>query len=151
MINEHAVEVLELIRLLTHGVETVKVGLTCWNQRIAPVFDVSREILVVEIEAGCVVGHSRQVLPPESGWLKAKRVKEMGINIFICGAISRPMHDFIISQGIEVWTFIAGDLQEVIDAWIQGNLSENSFAMPGCGRNRRRRRCRAENRFKHYE
>jgi ABC-type phosphate/phosphonate transport system substrate-binding protein len=46
----------------------------------------------------------------------------------------------IIASGIQVKPFVAGDLREVIQAWLSGNLEQDAFAMPGCcghGRGRR--------------
>ena len=119
----------------------MKAGLSCWNQRIAPVLDVARELLVVEIEAGRIITYTREELPQESGWHKAKRLHELGIDILICGAISKSMQNFVEGQGINIHPFIAGNLEEIIDAWICGKLSEQRFNMPGCGRRRRRRHC----------
>jgi len=128
----------------------VKAGISSWNQRIAPVFDVSREMLVVEIESGRIVGHSRQELPRESGWYKVDRLNKLSIDTLICGAISRPMQELITAQGIKVHSFIAGNIEEVKEAWLHDRLVEKRFAMPGCGHGRKRRRCggRFDQRFK---
>ena len=54
--------------------------------------------------------------------------------MLICGAISRPASVAAKSCGIEVHSFIAGTVREVIEAWLAGRLEERVFAMPGCGR-----------------
>jgi hypothetical protein len=46
----------------------------------------------------------------------------------------------ITAYGIEVIAFIAGDLQEVIEAWLCGKLAgSDKYRMPGCRRTRGRR------------
>ena len=49
----------------------------------------------------------------------------------VCGAVSRPP-DTVASYGIQVIPFVAGDLREVIGAWLSGNLESDTFVMPGC-------------------
>jgi predicted Fe-Mo cluster-binding NifX family protein len=47
----------------------------------------------------------------------AKRVTELkaqGIEVFICGAISRPLEIMIISQGIEVHSFDRGSVYIIV-------------------------------------
>jgi len=50
----------------------------------------------------------------------------------VCGAISRPLQCLVASCGITVIPFVAGDLQEVIQAWLDGRIEDELFAMPGC-------------------
>ena len=65
------------------------------------------------------------------------RLAQQGVSILVCGAISRPLHEMIILNGIQVIPFIAGDLDEVIGAWLSDALDNDRFAMPGCcGRGR---------------
>jgi hypothetical protein len=46
----------------------------------------------------------------------------------------------VAAYGIRLIPFVAGDLREVIRAWLGGKLECDAFAMPGCcGRSLRRR------------
>ncbi len=69
------------------------------------------------------------------------RLAELDVGTLVCGAISRPLHEMVAAHGIEVIPFVAGDLSEVIQAWLGDKLEHDTFAMPGCcGRGRDRRR-----------
>ena len=116
----------------------MKAAFALWNQRVAPVFDVAHQVLVVEAEEHRVVRETREVLPEEDPARKALRLKELGIDQLVCGAISRTLHALVSAQGIRVTSFIAGDLDEIVRAWVTDDLSEDRFAMPGCGGRGRR-------------
>jgi predicted Fe-Mo cluster-binding NifX family protein len=116
-----------------------RAGFSIWNDRIAPVFDVARQIYVVEAESGIIRNEIQEDLPSELPIQKAVRLAELNIGTLVCGAISRPLYDMIASYGIRVIPFVAGDLREVMDAWLSGRLVENRFTMPGCRRHGRRR------------
>jgi predicted Fe-Mo cluster-binding NifX family protein len=125
----------------------MKAAFSCWDNRIAPVFDTTPWLRTVEVESGEIVRETKENLP-DGEWIQtALRLAEMRVDVLVCGAISRPLHALIEAYGIEVIPFMAGDLQKVIQAWISNNLDRSLFAMPGCGLRRRHRHRRgAQNR-----
>lgn len=110
----------------------IKIAFSIWNQRIAPVFDVARRIRVVETEAGKVIGDREEALADDSPARKALDLARFGVSVLICGAISRPLHTLIRTAGIRVIAFVAGDTPEVVRAWLEGHLDEDTWSMPGC-------------------
>lgn len=110
----------------------MKAAFATWNNRIAPVFDVAQQIHIVEAKTGRVVQEVQVALPEEMPVQKVLRLAELGVGTLVCGAISRPMHAMIISYGIRVIPFVAGNLREVIHAWLDGSIENDLFAMPGC-------------------
>lgn len=115
-----------------------KAAFATWNHRVAPVFDVAREIRLVEADGGRIVGESMEKLSSDLPAHKALRLAELGVNTLVCGGISREVLAMITGYGIRVIPFIAGDLREVIEAWLGGRLNGDAFAMPGCWRRGRR-------------
>lgn len=109
--------------------------LTTWNSRIAPVFDVAGQALLVVSEDGASLSERILVLPRGSAMEKVAFLAEVGADVLICGAISRPARCAANGCGIEVYGFIAGDVREVLRALLEERLRDGTFAMPGCGRN----------------
>lgn len=109
-----------------------KAAFTVWENRIAPVFDVARHVRLVEAENGRVVREEWTDLTEESAVQKARRIADLGCGILVCGAISRPVQEMASAFGIRVIPFMSGDAAEVLQAWLDGRLDEERFAMPGC-------------------
>lgn len=109
--------------------------LTTWNSRIAPVFDVAGQALLVMSEDGSILSERNLLLPGGSAMEKVALLAEVRADVLICGAISRPAWCAANSCGIEVYGFIAGDVREVLRALLKGRLRDSAFAMPGCGSN----------------
>jgi len=107
---------------------------TVWNDRIAPVFDVAGQALIVVLEDGASLAEENLVLPASSALAKVASLADARATVLICGAISRPASLAAEASGIKVHSFIAGTVPEVIEAWLTGRLGESVFAMPGCGR-----------------
>jgi predicted Fe-Mo cluster-binding NifX family protein len=115
--------------------EMTKAAFATWNDRIAPVFDVTRSVQLVETEAGHIVSQTQASLNSEIPNLKASRLAELEVGTLVCGAISKPLEAMITAFGIHVIPFVAGDLQEIIQAWMCGKLAGSAiYAMPGCRR-----------------
>jgi predicted Fe-Mo cluster-binding NifX family protein len=75
---------------------------------------------------------------------KAARLADLGVDTLVCGAISRSMREVVAASGIRVISFVSGERDEVVRAWLGGGLDQPAFTMPGCGG---RRRARVRGRF----
>lgn len=110
----------------------MKTAFSSWNSRIAPVFDVARQIFIVESHEGRIVRECEEGIPGDDLSAKARQLAGLGVNTLVCGAISLTMRELVVSHGIELVPFVAGNIREVIDAWLQGMIQDERFAMPGC-------------------
>jgi len=109
----------------------LKAAFATWNNRIAPVFDAADHMHIVEIEAGGIVKEHLERLRSDAPVKKVLRLVEMGVDTLVCGAVSKPVYGILVAQGINVVGFVAGDLQQVVHAWLDGTISDPCFAMPG--------------------
>lgn len=126
----------------------MKVAFSIWRERIAPVFDTANDFLLAEVTGGEFADQRLcKVSEGQSGdvaqWLSNQEVKAL-----VCGAISRCLQVQLEMRGIEVFPFVAGELDVIKAAWLEKKLRSASFAMPGCGRGRGGRgRCGGGRRF----
>jgi predicted Fe-Mo cluster-binding NifX family protein len=119
----------------------MKVALATWNGRISPVFDVARQVLMLDVEDNRVVARHEESLPGTDPRDQAGRLAALAPHTLICGAISQPLAGFLAVMNIRIIPFTAGAVEEVIAAWLAGALPNPALAMPGCsGRGRGRGR-----------
>jgi predicted Fe-Mo cluster-binding NifX family protein len=109
-----------------------KAAFSVWDNRIAPVFDVARQMFLLETDAGRVISETFRTLDEDLSLWKALTLADLGIEVLICGAISRSLAEAISAYGVCLFPFVAGDLEEVKGAWLSGRLDIRRFAMPGC-------------------
>lgn len=114
------------------GANAMKVAVAIWNDRISPVFDVSRTILILDIAKGVVTGESIARFDDDNPVRKLSTLSQNGIHTLICGAISRPIAEIFINSGIRLIPFVAGNRQEVIEAYLNESLPCWELCMPGC-------------------
>lgn len=118
----------------------MRVALPYWQDRISPVLDTADNFLLADVEAGIRMESERINLSGRSYPEKAEFLKKRGVNILLCGAVSEYCRGIFFSYGIEVVPWLRGKVDCVIEAFINKNLSEATFRMPGhCGQRHRRR------------
>jgi predicted Fe-Mo cluster-binding NifX family protein len=114
-----------------------KAAFSVWDDRIAPVFDVARQMLLVEAKSGRIITETEKTIGDDFPLRRAHCLAELGVEVLVCGAISRHLAEAIAAYGIRVIPFVAGELGEVKRAWLSGGGDFRRFAMPGCCGRRR--------------
>jgi len=112
----------------------MKVAMPVWNDCVSTVLDFADCLLIVDYESGTI--HDRSVVDL-AGITMAERVarlRELGIQVLLCGAVSRPLEQMITAAGIEIIPFLRGRADDVLNAYLSGHLLEPVFILPGCPR-----------------
>ncbi len=108
----------------------MRLALATWNGRISPVFDVARQVLMLDVEDGRVLARRLESLPGSEPQVQAVRLAALGPRVLICGAVSESMAAALATARIRVIPFMAGNVEDVLLAWQEGSLT--AFLMPGC-------------------
>jgi predicted Fe-Mo cluster-binding NifX family protein len=118
----------------------VRVAIPIWNERVSPVFDAARRLVLVDVEGGTEQARREEVIQECFVAQRARRLTELGVNVLICGAISRQLAAVLAASGITVIPWTAGPVEEVLVAYLNGRLPDPRWLMPGCGIRRQRHR-----------
>jgi hypothetical protein len=118
-----------------------------WEGRISPVLDVAGRFLVVQILDGREMSRREILVAETNPTLLVKGIKEMGVGILLCGALSELVAFLLAKNGVRVWPHLCGEAEAVLRAFLADTLGQVEFRMPGCcqgqcscHRNRFRRR-----------
>jgi len=118
----------------------MKIAIPHWQGRVSPVFDVSDGLLLIDVKDGGEVRREGMVLVHSDPFARAKEVADLGTKALLCGAVSHVLERALVGAGVEVFGFICGDLEAVLEAFLRGQLDDDRFLMPGsCARRRRRK------------
>jgi len=112
-------------------------AITIWNERVSPVFEVSKRLQLFKVETDSITKREILSLPPLNNFDKVKALVEHQVDVLICGALTRSAEQMLLNQGLELHPFITGEIQAVLEAW-QHNELRPKFKMPGCRRRRYR-------------
>ena len=111
----------------------MKVALTVWENRVSPVFDCAQRLLIVDINKRSETGRQLEPFHWQSPYSRASRLSALGVEVLICGAVSEQFANIIDTCGVRMIPFVAGNVDEVLDAYLENRLDDEKFLMPGCG------------------
>ena len=123
----------------------MKIAIPVCENRVSTVFDAADVLLLIETGPGDAEKRSSVAWEGESAIGRTARIREMGVQVLICGALSGAVERMLEAAGIQVISFVRGGVDEVFEAFRSGTLRERHFFMPGCapckgkGKQRRRR------------
>jgi len=126
----------------------MKVAIPEHRGRVAPVFDCCQRVLIV------LQGQHGDEFVGDEDWSVLSRIarpirlKELIVDLLVCGGISCWMEDQIHRTGIRLIPWIAGEIGNVLTALRQGSIHKPCYLMPGrrqCPRRRQWRSCAGHN------
>ncbi|MGB9609325.1 MAG: NifB/NifX family molybdenum-iron cluster-binding protein, partial [Bryobacteraceae bacterium] len=110
----------------------VRLAIPHHQGRISPVFDTAGSVLLIDLENGREIRRESRSLSRNELLARAGEFLQLEANVLICGAISAPLETLLISSGVHVIGFLCGPVDEVVAAFLNGNIAKPEFSMPGC-------------------
>ena len=108
-----------------------RVAIPRFRSRISPVFDTCVRVLLIDLENNREVGRQEIYLDGLSMPERATVLKNADIQTIICCGIREVLYNMLMDAGICLITGIAGEVEEVLDAFLSDKLHETRFHMPG--------------------
>ena len=126
----------------------MKIAVPIYGDYVSNVFDFAHKLLLVDIKNGKEANRSEIALKSQSVSQRTGQLKSLGVDVVVCGAISRELTNMVTASGIEVLPYVTGYVDNVLQAYLSGQLVKPEFSMPGYwpgarkGFGRRQRGCR---------
>jgi predicted Fe-Mo cluster-binding NifX family protein len=108
------------------------VAFSVCGEEIAITFDFACCLLAVEVENGREISRVVEVLDHVAIVDRVKLLTKLGVQVVICGAISRPSAALLTASGIRIIPLVSGAVREVVAAFLNGQLEDPRFLFPGC-------------------
>jgi predicted Fe-Mo cluster-binding NifX family protein len=129
----------------------MRLAIPTYDNHVASVADFADTLLLVDVEGKTEAGRKTVDFDVPIVPAKVAVLDHNNVDTLICGAVSRPFAAMVIHSGIELVPFISGNVEDVLNAYLRGSLSDPQFFMPGHRKGMRwcsGRRCRRHGRFR---
>lgn len=125
----------------------MKIAVSEYENNVATTFDFANEVIVFSCENDKVLKREHVLLNDQFIPLRGMKLKNLGIDTLICGAISNPSAFMLHHHGIEVISGITGNVETVLQEFLIGNINSPQYWLPGftgkgCARMQSRRQRR---------
>ncbi len=108
----------------------MKVAIPVWEGRVSNVFDFACKAVLIELSGDEELGRTEVALLGQ-GPARIAKLKQLGMDTLICGAISRPLASWASVCGIRLFPYVTGVVNDVIGAFKNGQLGSERFVLPG--------------------
>jgi predicted Fe-Mo cluster-binding NifX family protein len=108
-----------------------KVAIPIFQNRVSPVLDSCAHMLIVDIHGCTVIQRENVFLGDISLMERCRIIKNLGVGVVICGGVSETFAKMLKSFKPRLIHGISGDVEQVIAAFLKGNLDNPQFYMPG--------------------
>ncbi len=116
----------------------MRIAIPQWQGRVAPVFDVCGHLLMVETDGSHEVARQDIPLGGSEPHDRVRRLAALGVDVLICGAVSRHLEAALTAAGIRVLPFVCGPVEAVLSGFHAFGGAAPDHHMPGCRRRRQR-------------
>ena len=113
----------------------MKIAIPVWEDKVSPVLDTASRLLIVEFEDQQEATRFETYLDEQDLSRRCIRIRRLGVDTLICGAISRGFSKILEGSGIHIVPGISGHPEDVLNAYLRGDLFSSKFFMPGYQRN----------------
>jgi predicted Fe-Mo cluster-binding NifX family protein len=112
-------------------IDEMKVAIPQWQKRVSPVFDVAGTLTIIEFLEGKEKKRETNTFPSGESFNRVRLLHQLGVQVLICGAVSQSLESALVAAGIKVIPYICGSVDDVLKAYINGNLESEEFFQPG--------------------
>ena len=109
----------------------MKIAIAAWKGKISPVFDSTAHILVADIEDNKITNQELISLEYLTHYQRVELLDRLGIRIFVCGGITRPLLENIRSKDIVAIPNICGDVDKILKAISDEKNIKKLFSVQG--------------------
>ena len=110
----------------------MKIAITTWGNRVSPVFDSARTLLIADVSGQAVKDLTYEQFTPDNLAGLSAMLNKAGVCTLICGAISTQPANTLVDNKIRLISFVSGNAMDILATFARRNTIDPSFMMPGC-------------------
>lgn len=92
----------------------MRIAVTTCDNRISPVFETGKEVLLVDLDDGREIHRELRAINGDSPTGRVRRLAEMGVDVLICGGITAGLIEMLHAAGIGVVDQARGTVDEAL-------------------------------------
>ncbi|MGD9823460.1 NifB/NifX family molybdenum-iron cluster-binding protein [Desulfobacter sp.] len=110
----------------------MKIAITTWGNRVSPVFDAAKTLLIADIENQIIHNKKYETFQPDDIISLAALLNREKVTALVCGAISESSAARLVENKIRMFAFVTGNAMDILDCLARHNTIKPAFMMPGC-------------------
>jgi predicted Fe-Mo cluster-binding NifX family protein len=100
----------------------MRLAIPIFGARVSPRFDHSPRMLLLSVEEGKVITREEIPLNPLALWQRFEKLKELKVDVVICGGIDEGSKCWLIDHQIQVIPLVVGEASRAVMDFLAGRL-----------------------------
>jgi len=118
------------------------IALPIFLSRVSPRFDCAPDVLLVTVDENGIAGRESCSMEGRNSLARVNWLCQRGVDVIICGGISRFSLRSLTNRGLRVFPWVTGDVDDAVRMFLSGQLQSGLIIEPGKRPRRWRRRGR---------
>ena len=98
------------------------IALPVFQDRLSPLLDESRKFVIITLDQGNCIERTTVEINEQSPYIRIERLKEMGVNVILCGAVSDRLAIFILDRYLQLFSWLSGSIEEIVQQYVNNEL-----------------------------
>ena len=108
-----------------------KVAIPTFHKRVSPVLDTCKQMLVINCKNGSEIDRESFFFGDMTLNERCRIFEKLGISVIICGGISESFSKILTHLKVQLKKGFAGEVEDVLSAYLGNRLDNPRFYMPG--------------------
>ncbi len=104
----------------------MKVAIPRFQERVAPCFEYSATIAIFTIEDGRVIEQQDFSLQSRLALDRVRLLRDQEVDVLICGGLENSFEDLVKARGIEVISWVSGEVEMLLRRYLRGQLTSGN-------------------------
>jgi predicted Fe-Mo cluster-binding NifX family protein len=100
----------------------MRIAIPVFGSKISPRFDCAGNLLLVDATDGSVSERWMESIEPFRCRQQMDALREKGVEVILCGGIRRCDYLLLVRSGINVYAGLVGEVDDILDAFLQGKI-----------------------------
>jgi predicted Fe-Mo cluster-binding NifX family protein len=109
----------------------MRIAISIWEDKISPVLDTASKLLIIDKDTQKESSRFETNILEQGMSQRCYFIRGLDLDVLICGAVSRQFSELLEACGIKIISGISGPAEDVLDAYLHGDLHHSGFFMPG--------------------
>ena len=111
----------------------MKIAIPRFGEEVAPCFEYSATITIFTVIDDKVIEQQDFSLQSRIAFDRVRLLRDQGVDALICNGVQSFFEDLVKTNGIKVCSWVSGNVNELLEKYIQGNLVAGSSRLGNRG------------------
>ena len=107
----------------TSEIRRMKIAIPRFGERVAPCFEHSATMAIFTVDGGKIVDQVDVPLQSREAFDRIRLMRAQKVEAVICGGIQEFFENMLKADGIEVISWVSGEIEDLLALYLNGRLS----------------------------